>query len=44
MRALTGDQGARTLLKAEAPAVQMIEVADLGILQDVDAPEDLASG
>ena len=44
MRALTGDQGARTLLKAEAPAVQMIEVDDLGILQDVDAPKDLASG
>ena len=44
MRALTGDQGARTLLKAEAQVVQMIEVNDSGILQDVDAPSDLASG
>ena len=44
MRALTGDQGARTLLKAQAHSVHMIEVDDLGILQDVDAPRDLASG
>ena len=44
MQALTGDQGARTLLKAQAPAVQLIEVSDLGILQDVDAPNDLARG
>ena len=42
MQTLTGDQGARTLLKSQAAAVQMIEVTDLGILQDVDAPKDLA--
>lgn len=41
MQALTGDQGARNLLKTQAAAVQTIEVDDLGILQDVDAPSDL---
>ena len=42
MQALTGDEGARTLLKAHAAAVQEIDVGDLGVLQDVDEPSDLS--
>ena len=42
MQALTGDEGARTLLKAHAAAVQEIDVGDLGVLQDVDELSDLS--
>lgn len=39
--ALSGDQGARQLLKL--PGVVPVEVADSGILRDIDLPEDLPS-
>jgi len=37
---LTGDSGARTILKDSAAALERIEVDDPGILQDVDTRED----
>jgi molybdenum cofactor cytidylyltransferase len=38
--ALSGDAGARDLLKAHAADVTWLNVQDDGILQDVDTPED----
>lgn len=37
---LTGDAGARALLRDNAEAIVRIEVADAGVLQDVDTRED----
>jgi molybdenum cofactor cytidylyltransferase len=42
LSALTGDQGARELLRAHAGQVRAIEVDDAGVLADIDTPEDLA--
>jgi molybdenum cofactor cytidylyltransferase len=36
-----GDYGARALLRTEAGRLRMVEVADPGILRDVDQPADL---
>lgn len=36
--ALTGDEGARTLLRKRADDIQLIEVADPGVLMDIDTP------
>lgn len=38
---LTGDSGARAILKESAASVERIEVDDPGILQDVDTHEDV---
>jgi molybdenum cofactor cytidylyltransferase len=42
--ALTGDTGARVLLRAEAHAVTLIDVDDPGIVRDVDTPAALHGG
>ncbi len=42
LTALVGDQGAKTILVADPGALQLIEVADKGVLRDVDTPADLA--
>jgi molybdenum cofactor cytidylyltransferase len=39
--ALTGDQGARAIVDAHASFVTFVDVADAGILADVDVPRDL---
>lgn len=39
--ALTGDAGARDILRAERGRVTLVECDDAGILADVDTPEDL---
>lgn len=41
LQSLTGDQGARELLKRYP--VQLIETGDSGILKDIDSPDDLAT-
>lgn len=41
LRAVSGDQGARQLLKAAAEQIVAIETADDGILRDIDSPADL---
>ena len=41
LRALTGDEGARAILSAHLPSLRLIEVADPGIVRDVDRPQDL---
>lgn len=43
LRRLSGDKGARELLRAQAAQVVEIPVDDPGILADVDTPADLAS-
>jgi len=42
LAALTGDAGARALLDANHDRVTLIDVADAGVLRDVDTPHDLA--
>jgi molybdenum cofactor cytidylyltransferase len=42
LRKLTGDEGARQLVKAAAGHLVRVEVDDPGVLQDVDTPADLA--
>ena len=42
LRALSGDQGARTLLESAGAQLARIPVPDAGIHLDVDHPEDLA--
>jgi molybdenum cofactor cytidylyltransferase len=39
---LSGDDGAKTILRAHATELQIIETDDAGISRDVDAPGDLA--
>lgn len=39
---LTGDEGARALLRQHAPQLTRIDVDDPGCLRDVDTPQDLA--
>jgi molybdenum cofactor cytidylyltransferase len=40
--ALTGDAGARDLLRAEAGALALLDLDDPGVVRDVDTPADLA--
>ena len=39
--ALSGDEGARSIVKAHAPAVHRVDVDDPGVVRDVDVPGDL---
>lgn len=41
LEALTGDEGAKHLLAAHAPVLELIAVSDPGVLRDVDTPDDL---
>ena len=38
---LTGDAGARAILKRDQGRIRLLEVDDPGILHDIDTPEDL---
>jgi molybdenum cofactor cytidylyltransferase len=40
--ALSGDEGAKTILRAHAAELQLIETDDAGVSRDVDTPADLA--
>ena len=42
LAALTGDAGARDLLRAEAGALELLDLDDPGVVRDVDTPADLA--
>jgi molybdenum cofactor cytidylyltransferase len=42
LAALTGDEGARGVLKRDANALTLVEVDDPGVLRDVDVPNALA--
>ncbi len=42
LSALAGDEGAKSLLAAHRDSLQLIEVADSGVLRDVDTPADLS--
>jgi molybdenum cofactor cytidylyltransferase len=44
LAALSGDAGARDLLRAEAGNLTLVPCADAGVLRDVDRIEDLAVG
>lgn len=44
LRALDGDVGARGIVQAHRERLTPIPVADPGVVQDVDAPEDLDGG
>lgn len=44
LRALQGDEGARTVLQAHREAWQPIDVNDPGVLRDVDTPAALTPG
>jgi molybdenum cofactor cytidylyltransferase len=39
---LAGDEGAKSILAAHRDRVQLVEVADNGVLRDVDTPADIA--
>jgi len=41
LQTLTGDEGARALLQAQAAACQVVALADPGVLRDVDRPQAL---
>jgi molybdenum cofactor cytidylyltransferase len=41
LRALTGDQGAREVLRALGERLTLVEAPDGGVLVDIDRPEDL---
>ncbi|MEP6943155.1 MAG: nucleotidyltransferase family protein [Betaproteobacteria bacterium] len=41
LSALRGDEGAKRMLSAHAASVQLIDVADRGVLLDIDTPADL---
>ena len=41
LRSLTGDVGAREILKSDAAFVEEINVDDPGIFADIDTPKDL---
>lgn len=43
LAALTGDVGARAVLDAHADETEWVTVSDPGVLQDIDAPQDLAA-
>ncbi len=44
LRALTGDEGARSLVAARKWALRLVDVDDPGVLRDVDRPDDLREG
>ena len=39
--ALTGDAGARAIIKRDAERITLVEVDDPGVLRDIDTPADL---
>jgi len=41
LRELTGDVGARTILRDHAPHLRLLDVDDPGVLLDLDTPADL---
>ena len=41
LAALTGDAGARDLLRAESGALELVDCDDPGVIRDVDTPADL---
>ena len=43
MQLLQGDEGAKTLLEAQANNVHFVEINDAAILRDIDQPTDLLS-
>ena len=43
MQLLQGDEGAKTVLKAQASNVRFVEIDDAAILRDIDLPADLLS-
>ena len=43
MQLLQGDEGAKTLLEAQANNVHFVEINDAAILRDIDQPDDLLS-
>ena len=44
LAALTGDAGARAVLKRDDALIRLVDVDDPGVLRDIDTPEDLAAG
>lgn len=40
---LTGDEGARAILKRHADQIKLLECNDPGVLADIDTPQDLTS-
>jgi molybdenum cofactor cytidylyltransferase len=40
---LTGDEGARAILKLHADQIQLLECNDPGVLADIDTPQDLTA-
>jgi molybdenum cofactor cytidylyltransferase len=42
LAALSGDEGAKTVLRAHAEELQLIETEDAGVSRDVDTPGDLS--
>ena len=43
MQLLQGDEGAKTVLKAQTSNVRFVEIDDAAILRDIDQPADLLS-
>ena len=43
LAALSGDEGAKSILVAHRDRVQLIEVTDAGVMRDVDTPADMGS-
>ena len=43
LTALAGDEGAKSILAAHRESLQLVEIADSGVVRDVDTPADLAS-
>ena len=43
MQLLQGDEGAKTVLRAQASNVRFVEIDDAAILLDIDQPDDLLS-
>jgi molybdenum cofactor cytidylyltransferase len=41
LAALSGDEGAKHVLAAHGPALELIAVNDAGVLRDIDTPDDL---
>lgn len=44
LSALTGDAGARAVLKRDHARIRVVEVDDPGVLRDIDTQEDLGAG
>jgi molybdenum cofactor cytidylyltransferase len=44
LKALRGDEGARSVLKENAGLVTLIDVDDPGVCRDIDTPDDLRRG